>query len=79
MVWPVNKRWGRVLLGCLLFKLSVLAALVRINFIPDFFRGDSLLTTLGLWEWVLCASIAGYLLLLAYAYRRQLPPTSTHL
>jgi hypothetical protein len=77
LVWPTDKRRGAFLWGCLVFKLLVLAALVRIYFIPDFFRGDSLLTTLALWEWALCGSIAGYLLLLARTYNQQIVRTST--
>lgn len=79
LIWPTDKRWGSFLLGCLVFKLLVLAALVRIYFIPDFFRGDSLLTTLALWEWALCGSIAGYLLLLAYCYSQYTAKLTTRL
>ena len=45
--------------------LGILGVLGWLYVTPDFFTGESLLTTLALWEWLLCASIVGLLLMLA--------------
>ncbi len=67
LAWSVfqrNRSQGYFLLTCLALKLAALGALIYIYFIPNFFDGKSLLTTLALWEWALCVGIVSYLLLL---------------
>jgi hypothetical protein len=66
-VFQTNRRSGYLLSACLTLKLAALGALVYIYFIPDFFTGESWLTTLALWEWMLCLGIVSYLLLLVIA------------
>ena len=78
-VFQKNRWHGYFLLVCLALKLAALGALVYIYFIPDFFDGKSLLTTLALWEWVLCAGIVSYLLLLTIALDKPYSKTSASL
>jgi Protein of unknown function (DUF998) len=65
----------RGLLFCCGLIVAILAVLVKVSFTPDFFSGDSFFTTLALWEWVLCAAIVGFLLVLSSALFDD-PPAS---
>lgn len=63
--WPLDRRRGALLYWCCGVIVAIIAALAVIYRHEDFFTGESLLTTLVLWEWLLCASIVGFLLVLA--------------
>lgn len=67
---PGSSPPGGIVRACLALTTGTLGFLVYVYFIPDFFDGRSLLTTLALWEWSLCAAILGLLLLLAAAVDR---------
>jgi len=56
--------------------VAILAALFRTYQFPDFFTGENLWRTLAFWEWLLCGSTVGFMLLLSWAYRPALPQRS---
>lgn len=66
--WRTERRRSLPLVGGCVMILGVLAALAWTYRVPNFFTGDSLWTTLALWEWLLCASIVGFMLLLTQAH-----------
>lgn len=69
--WPRNRRRGAKMFGCCVLIGGILAALAATYRIENYFTGDSLLTTLALWEWLLCASIVAFLRVLAGALARR--------
>lgn len=68
--YSLNKILGLSLVILGLFKLSVLIALFYLYLTPGFFTNDHLITTLALWEWLLCISIVVYLLLLTLILKK---------
>jgi hypothetical protein len=63
-LWQTNRSLSIGLSACCALVGGILSALIYLQHIPDFFKGDSLWTTLALWEWLLCASIAIFLIVL---------------
>lgn len=62
--WLFAARAARVLV---VFQSAVFLFLGYLYFTPDFFSNDRLLTSLGFWEWMLCADCAVALWFLAGA------------
>lgn len=65
--WPRDRRRGAALFACCGVILAILAALAATYRSENFFSGDCLITTLALWEWLLCVSIVGFLTVLTGA------------
>jgi hypothetical protein len=56
--------------ACLVVQLALVAFLGYVYFVPDFFDGRTLWTTLAFMEWSLCAGILAMLVLLVSAIER---------
>jgi hypothetical protein len=68
-----GNRWGPRLAAMVVLQGGVLLFLVYLYFTPHFFNFKGLLTSLALWEWLLCANCVSSLWILTAALDRISP------